>query len=488
MSRPLPLRPLLLSAVLSAAAAAQAQPGSQTLEVGGRLYTLPSATPVLIDDQPGALADLVGRPGGMRVTWLPDPARGAPVLVFSYAVIGTVTSTAPLRVLGLPVTITADTVVEGVDDPQAIPVGSPLVVAGLVDVNGGLLATLVEQRGAQGNRYLLSGHVQELQAGPARLRLGEQWLVLDAVAFTGCAGAMPAVGDYVEVRADSIPGFQPGDPIDTIVSARCATPVPVGTPGAQGALEGLVGTVGPDLQFTFGALQIAWTQDTVFEFGGPDDLEPGAEVGVEGVFVDAGQFTADAVEFVRPVVRFEAPMTPDQVDPGLALSPFGVEVRHSAQVRDDDGILANGLAQPSQVRVRGWIDRLGDRYATRVRERGAPDAADTALRGPVAVIAAPLLTVQSLTVDTTGALFLDVDKQPLTAQQFFEQVRPNHMVDLSAAAWNAGTGTLSGGTLILLGYEHTQPLPGIPGSIVAGIAHGYGIGDPIFASGFDGAR
>lgn len=488
MRRPLPLQRLLLGSALACAALASAQTGTQTLRVGGRDYTLPSSTPVLIDEQPGVLADLLGRPGGLRLTWIPGPARGAPVLVFSYSVIGTVTSTVPLRVLGLPVTITADTVLDGVADPDAIAVGTPLVVAGLTDVNGGLLATLVEQRGAQGNRYLLAGHVQQLQAAPARLRLGEQWLAVAAVVFDGCAGALPAVGDYVEMRADAIAGFQPGDVIDTVTSARCATPVPAGTPGAQGALEGLVGTVGPGQSFTFGALEIAWTETTVFEFGGPDDLEPGADVGVEGVYVDAARFTADAVEFVRPVVRFEAPMTPAQVSPGIALAPFGATVLHSSQVRDDDGILANGLTQPRQVRVRGWIDRLGDRYATRVRDRGAPDPADTALRGPVAVIAEPLLTIETLTVDTTGASFFDVDMMPLTAQQFFEQVRPNHMVDLSGAAWNAATTTLTGGSIILLGYEHTQPLPGIPGSIVAGTAHGYGIGDPIFGDGFDAAR
>jgi hypothetical protein len=488
MPRPLPIHMLMLGAILAGGSPAWAQTGTQTVRVGGRDYTLPSSTPVLIDQQPGVLADLLDRPGGLRLTWIPGTARGIPVLVFSYSVIGTVTSTVPLRVLGLPVTITADTVLEGVVDPAAIPLGTPLVVAGLTDVNGGLLATLVEQRGAQGNRYLLAGHVQQLQAAPAQVRLGEQWLAIAAVAFDGCAGALPAVGDYVELRADSIAGFQPGDLIDTVTSARCATPVPAGTPGAQGALEGLVGTAGPGQRFSFGALDIAWTEATVFEFGGPDDLEPGADVGVEGVYIDASHFLADAVEFVRPVVRFEAPMTQDQVDPGVALAPFGVSVWHSSQVRDDDGILATGLAQPRQVRVRGWIDRLGERYATRVRDRGAPDPADVALRGPVASIAAPLLTIQSLTIDTTGAAFLDRDKLPLTAEQFFEQVRVNHMVDLSAATWDASATALTGGSVILLGYEHTEPLPGIPGSIVAGTAYGYGRGDPIFGNGFDVGR
>jgi hypothetical protein len=462
---------------------------TQTLVVGGREYTLPSDTPVLVDDQPGVLGDLIGRPAGMRLTWLPAPdgMRGAPTMVFSYALIGTVTDVAPLRVLGQDVTITGETVLEGFSDPEKLPVGTPLVVAGLADVNGSLLATLIERRGAQGNKYLLSGHVQELQADPAQLRLGQQWLATTGVVFDACAGGAPALGDYVEVRADSIPDFQPGDVIDTVTSARCANPVPYGTPGAQGSLENLVGTVGPGDTFTFGDLVIGWSAATVFEFGGPDDLEPGADVGVEGTFVDADHFTADSVEFVRPVVRFEAPMLPEDVTPGESIRPFGVPVLYSAQVRDEDGILADGLTAPTQVQVRGWIDRLGINYAYRVRERGQPDPADVALRAPVAAISAPTLDMLGLTIDTTGATFFDADDLPISAEAFFEQVRLNHVVDISGASWNAPSLTLSGGSIVLLGYEHTQPLPGKLGSIVAGTVRSYGVGDPVFSDGFDGA-
>src|SRR5690606_26520389 len=175
---------------------------TQTLVVGNRSYTVPSDTPILIDDQPAVLGDLVGRPAGMRLTWLPAPEgmRGPPTMVFSYALIGTVTDVAPLRVLGQDVTVTGETVLEGFGDPAELAVGTPLVVAGLVDVNGSLLATLVERRGAQGNKYLLSGHVQELQADPAQVRLGQQWLATTGVVFEACAGGLPALGDYVEMR------------------------------------------------------------------------------------------------------------------------------------------------------------------------------------------------------------------------------------------------------------------------------------------------
>jgi hypothetical protein len=478
--------PFLLAIAMMFAAPALAQP-TQTLEVAGRQYTLPSSTPVLIDDEPAVLGDLIGRPAGMQLRWLPSSTalRGTPTMVFSYALIGTVTTVAPLRVLGQEVTITGETVLEGFADPNALPVGTPLVVSGLADVNGSLLASLIERRGAQGNKYLLSGYVQELQASPARVRLGEQWLARDGITFDACENGEPAIGDYVEIRAVSIPDFQPGDVIDTITSAQCANPVPYGTPDAQGSIESMVGTVGPGDTFTFGELVVEWGATTTFEFGGPDDLEPGADVGVEGVFVDATHFSADSVEFVRPVVRFEAPMLPADVTPGVSIRPFGVTVLYSAQVRDEDGILENGLTAPTQVQVRGWIDRLGDNYAYRVRERGSPDSSDVALRAPVSAISAPTLNMLGLTIDTSGATFFDADENPISAAIFFADVRLNHVVDVDAASWDATSRTLSGGSITLLGYEHTEPLPGEVGAIVAGTVHSYGVGDSIFAHGFE---
>lgn len=482
-------RPLTLLAATAAlaAGAAGAQPvPTQTLVIGQRSYTMPADTPIEIDGQPAVLSDLLGLPPGLQVRWAPS-ARGTPTPVFSYTLIGPVTALAPLAVLGQGVTITADTVLEGFADPADLSPGDPLVVAGLVDGNGSLYATLVERRGAQGNRFLLAGRVQAVQDAPVRLRVGAQWLVPGAVAATGCAGPLPVVGDYVEARADAIAGFQPGDPIDTVTDLACANPVPLGTPGAQGAIEGVVGAVLAGDRFAIGALEVVHGATTQFGFGGPDDLEPGALVGIEGTFAKTGELAADAIEFVRPVVRFEAPMAPADVSPGVSLRPFGVEVFHSAQLRDDDGILANGLASPRQVRVRGWLDRDGLAWALRVRDRGAPDPLDARLRGPVEAIAAPALVIQGLAIDTAGAAFFDADKNPIDAATFFADVRLNHMVDIGAASWDAPAATLRGGSITLLGYEHTEPLPGTPGGFLAGTAYGYGVADPVFADGFEAA-
>lgn len=475
---------LLLVAVLGAAPVAADADATQTLIIGQRSYTLPADLPVVIDGQPGVLGDLAGHPPGLQVRWSAS-GRGTPTPVFSYTLIGPITGTAPLAVLGQTLSITADTTLEGFEDPSQLSPGDPMVVAGLVDANGSMYATLVERRGAQGNRFLLAGRVRVAQSAPAALLVGEQWIATNTVAASGCDGTAPIVGDYVEIRADAIPDFQPGDPIDTVTDLACAQPVPVGTPGAQGAIEGVISAVPSDSAFNLGELTVQHGPATVFGFGGPDDLEPGATVGIEGTFLDAGTLVAADVEFTRPVVRFEAPMVPADVTPGVSLRPFGVEVFNSAQLRDSDGVMANGLTSPRQVRVRGWLDREGVAWATRVRDRGTSNPADTALRGPVQVIAAPLLTMQGLRIDTTGANFFDGEKNPIDAATFFADVRINHMVDIGAAQWNAATGTLSGGDIILLGYEHTEPVPGDPNGIVSGIVRHFGLADPLFASGFD---
>jgi hypothetical protein len=468
---------------------AHAQSSLQILQISNRTYELSSDTPVVIDDAPAVLSDLIDQPRGLQASWMPASADarrgGVPLLVFSYTLIGPVTGIDPLRVLGQPVTITGDAEVEGFVTPDELVIGDAMIVAGLVDPNGSLYATLGVRREVQGNKYLITGYVQETVALEPRLRLGEQWMETTGVAFDGCAGGFPVVGDYLQVRADSIVGFTPGDVIDTVVSAQCATPVPLGTAGAQGVLEGIVGVGVDGESFMLGAVSVGYDATTVFEFGGPDDLEPGVNVSVEGVFVDATTFTADNVEFVRPVVRFQVPMVPGDVTPGVSIRPFGVDVLNSAQLRDEDGILAGGLAGPTQVEVRGWLDRDGRAFATRVRERGDADPDSVDLRGPLDAFSRPTLSIQGLTIDTTGATFFDADGLPLTVDEFFARLEINHVIDVGGAVWNEATTTLTGGAITELGFEHTQPVPGPIGAIVAGTMRGITVSERIFVSGFE---
>ncbi|MGD9583313.1 MAG: DUF5666 domain-containing protein [Lysobacterales bacterium] len=492
-SRQIPALTMLLGGLLTWSATALAQPGNLDLNINGRPYSLADGMTIEIDGEAATAADLLHRPNGLQARWLDAPTPvtdgAVPGLVFSYSLIGPVTDSEPLSILGQALTITADTNLAGLTAPVSLPLGTPLLVAGLVDSNGSVLASLVELRTAAGNKYLLTGSVQALGAQPSLVRIGQQWIDAGALPFTDCPGGVASVGDVLSVRANVMTGFQPGDTIDTVVDLRCVTLVPPGTVAAAGFLQGLVTTPAPTPgQFQLGGLGVQYDAQTVFLFGNADDLAEGVAVTVDGNYLDPSSFAAAAVEFVRPVVRFEAPMSVDQVVPGVSVSPFGVAVLGSAQLRDQDGILANGLSQATQVEVRGWLDGVGQAYASRVRSRGNPDASRADLRGPVETIADPLLSIQTLSVDTTGALFFDDLKSPITREQFFAALQVGFLVDVGGAQWNPLARSLTGGDVTLIGAvapvaARRADLAGTGN--ISGTASGYALPDSIFSGGFE---
>lgn len=487
--KPAHARQLLLALSIAVPAAALAQVGNLEFTLNGHPVSLPLSTPVVIDEQAATLEAIRDRPNGMHAEWsAAAQIEGGPIPVFSFSLIGPVTGNAPLQVLGQPITVTGDTTLAGVALPVDLPLNTPLVVAGLVDANGSVLATLVERRAQFGNTFLLTGPVQAVNAAASQLRIGAQWISYPGVAFSNCVGALPAVGEFLSVRAQAQPNYVPGTVLTNIVSARCVQLVPAGTAGATGFLEGLVTALPAASEFQIGALTVTISAATTYVFGAQDDLAVGVAVSIEGAYADATHFTASVVEFIQQVVRFRAPMVPADVTPGQSLRPFGVLVRSTAQVRDEDLILANGLSQPRQVEVRGYLDRLGRAYATRVRERGAPDPNAAQLRGPVESIAPPALTIQGLTVDTTGATFQDEYGAPMTAEGFFAAVQVDHIVDASGAAWSAAGATLTGGVVTFIGAEPLAPARAPVGSagVNAGTASGYSNLTPLFVDGFEG--
>jgi hypothetical protein len=486
---------LLALALCSASLGAHAQ-ANVTFTINGQSHALPGSTPVSIDGTPAELREVRTRPNGLQANWVdttgaaPTGVLGAPVLSFSYTVYGPVTANNPLTVLGQPVTVTGDTVLAGVEPPIALALGTPVLISGLVDANGSLLATLVERRAVFGNRFLLTGYVQELGAQAGSLRVGEQWVSAPGIVFQDCAGGVPAVGDYLEMRANAVASFPPGSVLDTVTDARCVQPVPVGTAGAIGTLQGMVQEAPVANEFMLGNVVVRFNTATVFVFGGIDDIAPGAALFAEGTFADATHFDAESIEFLQPAVRYEVPVTPAQVTPGVSISPYGIVVLNSAQVRDQDNILANGLAQTRQVQVRGYLDRNGQAFALRVRDRGNPDVNDCGVRGPVQSVNNPLLAVQGLTIDTTGATFTDEFGTPMSAAQFFAAVQVNHLIDVSAAAFNGATRTLTGGSIVYIGAEPAvaergaSPFGGTT-TIREGTAGGYAIPDTVFRNGFE---
>lgn len=470
---------------------ASTQPGPLEFNVNGRPVSLPLETPVIIDNQATTLGSVRQFPNGMHVEWSGVPtsgaARGAVVPVFSYHLIGPVTGNAPFAVLGQPITVTADTVLSNVTLPVNLPLNTPVVVSGIVDPNGSVRATLVERRGAFGNSFLLTGAVQLTDMATQRIRVGAQWISYQGASFLGCAEPVPTPGEFVAVRAQAQPNYVPGTVLTEVISGYCLSLVPSGTAGATGLLQGTITGLPTVDSFAVDALTVSVSPSTRFVFGSRDDLEIGMAVNLEGSYVTEQTFDASVVEFVRPVVRFEVPMTPADVTPGVSLRPYGIVVRNTAQLRDEDLIVANGLTQARQVQVRGYLDRLGRAYATRVRDRGTADLTDVQLRGPVQAIDPPRLTIQGLTVNTTGAVFRNELGNPLLPSQFFAMLAIDHMVDASGAVYTPANGTLTGGVITFIGAEPLQaPRAGGRVNFVnAGTASGYSQLTPLFVDGFE---
>lgn len=487
MIHPAPLRSTLAIATLFLFA--RTALAAETIDIQGYPVLVDSNTIIVVDDEILPAGSPVPAKLGLRsearfepnATHAVQGAVAAATVIFSYAVRGSVTSTDPLRVLGQEVTVTADTGAAGLPAGgiDAIAVGDHLDVSGYVDTNSSLQASFIEYLPALTPRWLLSGYVTASSA--SEIELGPQRVSLDGVAPIDC-GASIDVGAFVEIRADSIADFTADSVLDSVTRLTCVVPMPLGTPGSLGALNGVVGTILSDTAFEFGPYVVSHGELTEFRFGSVDDLAPGATIEVDGVFGDDLAFTADGIQFDAPTIRLEGPVGPADVIAGAegTVQVLANTVRRSAQLRDEDLIYANGINQASQVEVRGYIDSAGVLWATRARLRGAPDPTDARAVGPVDSVDRPLLSILGLTLDTTNVIdFEDPAENPIDADTFFLGAVVGAIVEQSGS-WD-GVDTLSGGVVALIAGVDPPPANQLR-NLIVGTFRG---GDAVFANGFD---
>ncbi|GAB4192278.1 MAG: hypothetical protein Tsb002_21840 [Wenzhouxiangellaceae bacterium] len=429
-----------------------------TLEISGRhTLSVTEQTLIMIGDEQVPL-NQAQIDAGMKVEVLiagpqiADDQRGAGLpaaaLIFDFDLRGPVTGQNPLQVLGQDLSVIGDTQLNGINSAADLEPGDMVVISGQFDINGSLIASLIERLPSSPTSWRIAGYVSA--TGADMLNIGNQQLQYAGVVPLDCDGG-PNAGDHVIARADPIADFQPGQPIDTVTRLRCATPVPPGTPGAAGGLEGVINALTGPSQFDLGGLLVEFDAATVFLNGSVDDLAVGAMIELEGTYITATSVLANVIEMVHPVVRLQAPFTPADVTPGVSLGALGLEFLISPQVRDEDGIAANGLSQPTQVEIRGYVDALGQLFAQRVRERGAPDINDHRLRGPVTQISRPQFDILNLTIDTSSSLFEDEFGNPLSADDFFALLTTDSIADIGGAQFDGPSNTLSGGIVLYIG-------------------------------------
>jgi len=248
-------------------------------------------------------------------------------------------------------------------------------------------------------------------------------------------------GDFVEIKATPDMSFTAGSALVTVTDIECQEPGIIVDPGTfiPVALEGIVDMEDIDgsSRFAIAGQLINVDAMTVYINGEIDDIVVGAKVEVEGLMnTTTSEIDAIKVKFKEVRFKFEEPVSPGDVVPGVSIQLFGQVILNTPQLRDEDGIMASGLNSETQVEVRGYRDRDGNLFATRVRERGNPDPSDVGVDGQIIEFIPNGLIVSGVTVDTSGSLFLDQNGTPISAAQFDAMVAVGTEVEIEGTVSN----------------------------------------------------
>lgn len=429
--------------------------------VNDRVFDIADDASVLIDDDPVTLHEMHERIQGAEgwrsksVVLGPDATLSSGSvshIEFENNLKGPITSTAPLRVLGQPFTVNGNTVLVGFTDVSQLAVGQFLEVSGFVDTDSSVIASRVARDDSSPNPWRISGFLTQFDGGASTATIGSppggQPISFVGITPTGC-GTGPNVGDFVTALATPIPAFTPGNVVDTVTQLSCTPIVPAGATDDHDAFEGLIESVIDPTTFTIAGFTVTVVPTTLFKFGNADDLAPGVRIEVEGTFTSPTALDARRIRFILPSIRFRAPVASADVLPGVSITILGNTVLDNAQDRDEDDIMANGLAETTQVEVRAYMDLLGQLFATRVRSRGGPSSNHYNLQAPAETITRPTLTALGLTIDTASSTFEDDNHNPITADQFFAAVSVGTLVEIDDAQFDALNNRLFGGVASL---------------------------------------
>ncbi len=392
---------------------------------------------------------------------------------------GPVTSLDPLSVLNLPISTNADTVMRDVpgNDLANIALGDHLEISGYLDANQSIVAARVRLRAGGLDDWKLSGLVSGLSG--EQFQIGTQVVSFAGVTPLACVPSFQN-GQFVEIEALVNATYTPASTLSLVTSIQCEDVNLTPPPGTTlVSVEGIVSTI-PDpipdpAAFSMLGIEVVATVSTEYRGGAADDLDAGVRLEVTG-FYDAALATilAQEIRFVQAQVRLEAPVAVADVIAGESITIIGNLASFTAQTRDQDGIAAAGLAQLTQVQVRGLIDSAGHISVTRVRDRGNPDPADIRLRGPITSANAPTFLLLGVSVDTSSAIFRDAGNAVITAAAFFAQLLPGVIVETETetATYNPATQTFVPSAVKLV----DSGLPPTPisakGSVAAAVSRG----------------
>lgn len=423
-------------------------------DVSGARVTIGDQTVTAAELRTGMLVHVSGSAEGARGRAVAVDVRAeltAPVTAID------LTASPPFFVAGgVKVVVDSTTVFE--DLPGGLPslrVGVIVEVHGLRDVNGVLIATRVEAKGALDPAGLavhkLRGQITAVDTGS--FNIGDVTVTYGAstlfVPPPFCSTADLQVGAFVDVRGR----FSSATTLSAFL-IRCEDFVPA----QLNELEGFVTDLDTAARtFRLNGVLIRYDDRTEFRNGSIEDLIDNAKVEVEAVVGPDGVLLAVEIKFKR--VRVILVTTPSAVGTNT-LAMFGktVMVNDLTRIRTRDAddrnstSLADIVAGADRVEVHAFVDDAGAIVAVLVVEIGSSHGGRDIVQARVVAEneAARALGLLDAAAPINVAFAADAefendDGTPITAAQFFAAVE-------AASPTNAGTlvkvkGRFAGGVL-----------------------------------------
>lgn len=436
--------------------------GSITLN-GTRTFTTTVSTRFQIDDADVTAGQLSAVATGLvaRVDVGDDvnaafTSGTAVTIAGEHAVIGPVTSTSPLQVLGQTVLVTHAT--NQVVSASSLAVGDRVAVSGDTAADGVIQATRLE-RTTPGAAWRLTGTASNV--GASSFTIGGQTVLFEGHPQENCGSSGLTNGSAVTVAAADDSSFVAGDGLTTTTSVRCVNPGVEVPPGLTSGtipvqLEGFVSSVttsgGTVTAFVLSGQTVQLTAQTTFGEGKQADLQVGTRAEVTGSYdVSSGVLAASEVDFSEQRVHIVAPL---DAASSSTLTLLGLTVHVTALTEDSDHLIGGGESLPVQVQLDGFWDG-SQIYATDLAyaENSTAAYSHVEVQGPVTATGSSTLTLMGgLTVNLNNMCLGGSDEEgggcTTSISQFLSGLPSNPLVDVQDAYFdgsqvkdNGGNGT-----------------------------------------------
>lgn len=337
------------------------------------------------------------------------------------------------RVLGQNIVVTVDTVFDNDIVPSSLAGlsdGDFVEISGLVNSNGDIVASFVDDD--NGPDLEVRGIVSNLDTTNSLFNINGLVVDYSNAVLDDFPNGVIADGDQVEAKGVSLGSN--GELLATKVELEGLNV----NNGDVGEIEGFIANFVSPTDFTVNGIPVTTNAATVFDDGNAANLANGVRVEIDGSFNAAGVLVATKVDFEQEETNIRITAMADTVNSAansLTILGITVQVNSATQIEDDSNqevepFTLNDISAGDWLEIRGVETATGSGIVLATRlERDDPES-EVEVRGPVASVSDPDLTILGVTIQTNASTqFRDVDDSPLLSSEFFALVAAGQVVE-----------------------------------------------------------